>query len=376
MPKKDDAPQGGRPGNKANEIDLKPHPLVQRLQPDIDDINVPPDVVSLIGYIGTSKKPDHIRLYRDLSFNNYYEIPTSGVASTAALNPDDENSPTVVNVYADTKVEVITISAQSVEARYLSGSISSGALGGPAQIGSGGSGGGPGPCGIVPTRFPSCVFPPCANILTWMPSCIGPQPCWPIRTTGLDPVYLNDPTGMGRQAVAAQQLCGNITTHMPSCVKEPPLCLTVFTANPTDCGQPCNPGCIATVVTSGVGFQAQAAAAPACITLHTAIPSNCGGGGGQYCITLHTHYPTWCPPPPCRPVTHTAAIFCTNVTLEPTEVLPCITLHTHYPTWCPPPCRPIAHTAATLCTQAPGTVTGQGTVLCPTIATVIPTGGG
>ncbi len=105
---------------------LGTHPLVDKLHTDPDDTR---NLVSLVGYIGPSKKPDSIRLYLDLGFKSYYEIPKSGVVSTSAAG-DDPNSPTTVFVDATTPVEVVTVQSQSVAAGYLQGAIASGYLGG------------------------------------------------------------------------------------------------------------------------------------------------------------------------------------------------------------------------------------------------------
>ncbi|MFL6257801.1 MAG: hypothetical protein ACJ74T_22570 [Pyrinomonadaceae bacterium] len=279
-----EAGSAGTPG-QAGDVDLSPHRLVERDHSDPDEVKVPPEVVLLVGYIGPSKRNDYIRLYQDLTFRNYYEIPKLGVVSTAPLNPDDENSPTGVQVIADTKLDVITISVQSVEARLLSGTISSGYLGGAAA--------------------------------------------------------------QSAAAAQAQPLCTNITTYMPSCVQQP-MCLTVVTANPTDCGQQCDPNCIATVVTSGVGPQ--------------------GPGGPNLCTNITTYMPS-CVAPPCTNIT-THMPSCVGGQAPPPQF--CITLHTYVPSFCNPNCVVIAHTAATLCTQIH--YTGPVTVFCPTVYTAIPSG--
>lgn len=83
----------------------------------------------LVGYIGPSKGTDYVRLYVDLTFRNYYEIPAEGIVSTAPKDASDENSPTTVHVAGDTRLEKVSVTSQSVEARFLQGSISSGYLG-------------------------------------------------------------------------------------------------------------------------------------------------------------------------------------------------------------------------------------------------------
>ena len=99
---------------------LTPHPLVVKLHPDPDS---PTDTVALIGYFGPSKKADSVRLYADLTFRRYYDLPTNGIAHTEPSDSKDENSPTIVMVLAGTKLEVVETSAQSVEASYVQGAI-------------------------------------------------------------------------------------------------------------------------------------------------------------------------------------------------------------------------------------------------------------
>lgn len=111
----------------AREVNLDAHPFVDKLHPNPDEI---PDIVALTGYIGSSRKDGRVRLYSDLTFRNYYEIPTSGIIGTAPTDAADENSPTGVHVSADTRLEAVSISSRSIEAGYLKGSISICYLGG------------------------------------------------------------------------------------------------------------------------------------------------------------------------------------------------------------------------------------------------------
>lgn len=278
---------GGTP-DQADAVDLTPHPLVNQNHPDPDDITpAPPEVIYLVGYIGASKRPDYTRLYQDLSFRNYYEIPTSGIVSTTPVNPDDENSPTHLQVLADTKLDVITVSVQSVEARFLSGSISSGFFG-AAATGTGAQA--------------AAAQMACTNITTYMPSCVAQQ--------------------AGAQAVGAQLACTNITTYMPSCVAQ----------------QRCDPNCVATIVTSHVD-------PPVCITRFTAIPSNCAP---QNCITRYTAIPSGCDPQ-CQPIANTAATLCTQKTAPDPRTIICPTVYTANPSNCAPQCNP--YCAATVVTS-------------------------
>lgn len=117
------------PGN----VNLETHPLVAKLHADPDELT---KLVALVGYLGPSKRAGYVRLYADLSFRNYYEIPTEGILSTTPADAEDENSPTTVHVAGDTQVEKVSITSQSTEARFLQGSISSGYLG-TAGVGAG-----------------------------------------------------------------------------------------------------------------------------------------------------------------------------------------------------------------------------------------------
>ncbi len=115
------------------DVNLETHPLVAKLHADPDEFT---DLVALVGYLGPSKKADYVRLYVDLTFRNYYEIPTEGIVSTSPTAAADENSPTTVHVAGGTQVDKVSITSQSTEARFLQGSIASGYLGG-AGVGAG-----------------------------------------------------------------------------------------------------------------------------------------------------------------------------------------------------------------------------------------------
>lgn len=127
MPKTD-------PKDSPGDVNLETHPLVARLHADPDELT---DLVTLAGYLGPSKREGYVRLYADLTFRNYYEIPTEGIVSTSPADASDENSPTTVHVSGGTQVDKVSVTSQSTEARFLQGSIASDYLGG-AGAGAGG----------------------------------------------------------------------------------------------------------------------------------------------------------------------------------------------------------------------------------------------
>ena len=75
-------------------------------------------------------------ILENLTFRNYYEIPTEGIVSTSPADASDENSPTTVHVSGGTQVDRVSVTSQSTEARFLQGSIASDYLAG-AGVGSG-----------------------------------------------------------------------------------------------------------------------------------------------------------------------------------------------------------------------------------------------
>jgi hypothetical protein len=172
-------PSNPQPG----KVNLTPHPLVTKLHPEPDALN---DLVALIGYFGPSKKAGCIRLYADLSFRSFYDIPTKGIVHTEPTDAKDENSPTKVLVLAVTKLEVVETTSQCVEASYLQGPIARDYLAGaplgalrstgealvsiisnccPPEGGGGGGGGGGG----------SLYYSQCCSEFT--PCCISRPPC-------------------------------------------------------------------------------------------------------------------------------------------------------------------------------------------------------
>ncbi len=118
-----------KPGREG--VDTSPHQVVVKLLGDADPSR---DLVVLVGYFGPSKKRDSVRLYLDLDFRAYFELPRGWIVSTDQVDPDDENSPTRVIVEVTAELELVQISRQRLEAAYLQGSITSAYLGGASGI--------------------------------------------------------------------------------------------------------------------------------------------------------------------------------------------------------------------------------------------------
>ena len=127
-------PEDERKSSKSSpgKVKLTSHPLVARLHPEPDS---PQDHVALVGYFGPSKKDACMRLYTDLNFRSYYDIPIDGIVHTQPTDAKDENGPTTVLVMASTKLDVIEATHQCVEASYLQGAIAGNYLAGASGVG-------------------------------------------------------------------------------------------------------------------------------------------------------------------------------------------------------------------------------------------------
>jgi hypothetical protein len=134
--------------------DLKTHPMVSKL---VGDSDTPPSLVALAGFFGPSRKSDCIRLYNDLGFQSYFEIPKASIVATTPTDATDDQSPTLVHVKAGTPVDAVQTSTQPVES-YLQGGITSafqpqgGSTGSQAVVQ-------PTPTAI-PTNQPACQIHP------------------------------------------------------------------------------------------------------------------------------------------------------------------------------------------------------------------------
>ena len=172
------------PKSRRTNVKVPPHPIVAKLKPSVD---APANMVSLMGYFGPSKRDGYMRLYADLSFSCYYEIPVDAIAYAQPTDREDENSLTRVLVPATTQLDVVTTNIQTVQAAYLQGSIVSQYLSIESPFVSSGA---PYPVGLGPQTRQGCFT------VFWEPGCGGPlktSNCPPPRTQWTCPIRTLDP---------------------------------------------------------------------------------------------------------------------------------------------------------------------------------------
>ncbi|MER9049350.1 hypothetical protein NKH89_19160, partial [Mesorhizobium sp. M0923] len=114
------------PNNPAPKgIDLTPDNLIERLG-DIDDMA---GLVQLAGYIGPAKAKGYARIYSDLSFSSYVEIPDDAIVSRTKPLDDDPMGKSIVYIRSGVRTKSVSVTTRSVESDYLSGVIASSYLG-------------------------------------------------------------------------------------------------------------------------------------------------------------------------------------------------------------------------------------------------------
>jgi hypothetical protein len=104
-------------------LDLKPHPIVERL---VKDPGAPPETSQFLGYIGQSSRPEHVRVYVSLALDEFVDVPEAAVLHAEDV-PDTELAHGGTRLWVDARAEVIHEIRQSerTEARFLEGSIAS-----------------------------------------------------------------------------------------------------------------------------------------------------------------------------------------------------------------------------------------------------------
>ena len=97
-------------------VNLGPHSLVGD--------KIPPDgVIELTGYLGPSLELNHVRLYFDLSFCSYCEIPHANGEVLMTVSGKDEGCPTKLYLKAKTEIAFVQVNRGSAVATFLEGKI-------------------------------------------------------------------------------------------------------------------------------------------------------------------------------------------------------------------------------------------------------------
>jgi hypothetical protein len=126
------------------------HPWVAKLGSGTD---VPTDLVVLVGFPGPSRESGKVRLYTDLSFGTYIEIPREAVALAEPIDREDENSPTRLHVRASTPLDIVQTSTETMPASFFQGAVASTLLSGAAAPAAAAARAG---AFKEPTAFPKC----------------------------------------------------------------------------------------------------------------------------------------------------------------------------------------------------------------------------
>jgi hypothetical protein len=159
-----------RPNVEDEPLDLSPDAIVGQLHPDVNDTSTR---IYLSGYLGPSGSDDLVRLYTDLSFTAYYEIARADIQGRAAINPDDNNSGTMISLKREAQVACVTAARSTVPASMLSGSIAS------AYLAQSNNQSGFGPRTYPPTQDPNiCTGLACdvgSALFCVRPAAVGPR---------------------------------------------------------------------------------------------------------------------------------------------------------------------------------------------------------
>jgi hypothetical protein len=116
--KKDKSP----PKADEQKVDLTPDQMLTELLDEFGDLK---DVVVLAGHLGPSNRDGHVRLYPELDYRTYFEVPKTAILRRERLEPAPGGKPTRIVVDASAKLEVVQIVEQTIEASFLRGPIAS-----------------------------------------------------------------------------------------------------------------------------------------------------------------------------------------------------------------------------------------------------------
>jgi hypothetical protein len=109
--------------DSGREVDLTPHRLAPRRT---DRKNMPEEgLTTITGFIGEADDNDRIRVYLNMSFDNYVEVARSDVVRTAPVDAQDENSPTILWVGKNVQITMASVGRIPGAGDMLTGGIRS-----------------------------------------------------------------------------------------------------------------------------------------------------------------------------------------------------------------------------------------------------------
>jgi len=120
MAKKQPKPKGSTRKGQEKGPNLSTHPLVSRF---LGDSPATGERVALMGYIGPSEKPNHVRLYLGLDFRAFHELHKNGIIETGQADPANPNGPTIVVISAKASHVLVKLPFPGSETTFLRGPI-------------------------------------------------------------------------------------------------------------------------------------------------------------------------------------------------------------------------------------------------------------
>jgi hypothetical protein len=95
------------------------NPIISRVGPKVRDQR---HYVIMYGYVG-EVTDDYVQIYPQLDLRAHYKVQISDIVWHEPLSPLHKSSPTIFVVKADAELEIFRVVTESVEARFISGSI-------------------------------------------------------------------------------------------------------------------------------------------------------------------------------------------------------------------------------------------------------------
>jgi hypothetical protein len=104
-------------------IELREDEIITRLVPNPVD---PPDVISLVGFLGRSPRPRFWRLYHTLDLKNYTEIAESDIVLTESLESKLQTlGGTIVWVKSGARLQHTRSESRQAESEFMQGDLAS-----------------------------------------------------------------------------------------------------------------------------------------------------------------------------------------------------------------------------------------------------------